>query len=262
MSPWKIASFNINSIRARMPILLDWLHEERPDVLCLQETKVQDKDFPEDEIRQAGYHAIYSGERSYNGVAIISLSPPQDVRSGLGTGKDPDQARLIAARIDGVSVVNTYVPQGRDPESEHFQYKLKWFDRLHAYFKKFHSPDQPLVWIGDLNVAPADIDVHDPVKLKGHVDFHPEVWKKLDKVMSFGFTDVFRKHRPGPGEYSFWDYRVRAALDRGIGWRIDHVMATRPLADVSKDAWVDVEPRKTAKPSDHAPVVAVFDLEK
>jgi exodeoxyribonuclease-3 len=260
MRNWIIASFNANSIRARLPIILDWLHRRRPDALCLQETKVQDKEFPEEEIRQAGYNVVFKGEKAYNGVAIISQSPPSKVSFGLG-GKDSDESRLIAAVIDGVSIVNTYVPQGREPDSEYFQYKLKWFDRLLAYFKKNYSPDDRLIWTGDLNIAPEDMDVHDPEGLRGHVDFHPEVRKKLDKVMAFGFVDVFRRHQPGPGQYTFWDYRVRGALERGIGWRVDHVMATEPMARLSRDAWIDPEPRKAPKPSDHTPIAAEFALE-
>ncbi|HUT54979.1 MAG TPA: exodeoxyribonuclease III [bacterium] len=260
MTDWKIASFNANSIRARLPIVLDWLLKNQPDVLCLQETKVQDKEFPKEAFRQAGYHAAFRGEKAYNGVAIISQSAPETVTYGLGGQKDADETRLIAAVIDGIPVVNTYVPQGRDAESEYFQYKLKWFDRLLAFFKKNYSPERPLVWIGDVNVAPDDIDVHDPKGLRGHVDFHPEVQKKLQKIMAWGFIDVFRKHQPGPGQYSFWDYRVKAALDRGIGWRVDHIMATPPMAALSKDAWIDPEPRRAPKPSDHTPIVAEFRI--
>jgi len=260
MSSWKIASFNVNSIRARLPIVLDWLHKNQPDVLCVQETKVQDLEFPEEEIREAGYHVVFRGEKSYNGVAIISQSLPREVRFGLGSGRDDDETRLIAAVIDNIPVVNTYVPQGRDSESEHFQYKLQWFDRLLAFFEKNYTPEKPLLWAGDLNIAPLDIDVHDPQGLRGHVDFHPEVRNKLAKVMEWGLVDVFRQHRPEPRQYTFWDYRVRGALERDIGWRVDHIMATRPLAGLSCRAWIDQEPRKAAKPSDHTPIAAEFEL--
>ena len=260
MPPWKVASFNVNSIRARLPIVLDWLYRNRPDALCVQETKVEDRSFPEEEIRQAGYQVAYRGEKAYNGVAIISQSPPKHLSFGLGTRKDPDEARLIAASVDGIPVVNTYVPQGRDPESEHFLYKLKWFDRLLNYFKKNYSPDQSLLWVGDLNIAPEDMDVHDPKRLLGHVDFHPEVQKKLAKIMEWGFVDVFRKHVPGPGQYTFWDYRVKGAMEKGLGWRVDHIMATRPLADKSIASWVDKGPRAAPKPSDHTPIAAEFEV--
>ncbi len=259
-SKWKIASFNVNSIRARMPILLDWLEKERPDVLCLQETKVQDQEFPEEPIREAGYQVAFRGQKAYNGVSIMSLTPPSEVAYGLGTNKDPDETRLIRCVVDGVAVLNAYVPQGRDAQSEHFQYKLKWFDRLQRCIKKNYSADDQVILVGDLNVAPTDVDVHDPKRLAGHPDFHPEVTKKFEKLISWGFEDVFRKHRPDPGEYSFFDYRVKNSLDRGIGWRIDHLLATTPLAAKSTRAWVDPEPRKMTRPSDHTPICAEFEL--
>ncbi len=261
MGTWKIASWNVNSIRSRMPILLDWLHKHQPDAFCLQETKVQDKDFPEDPIREAGYNVAFRGEKAYNGVAIISQSMAEDVRYGLGGSKDSDETRLIAAVVDGVHLVNAYVPQGRDAESDYFQYKLKWFDRLLAYFQKNYSPGDKLLWVGDLNVAPTAIDVHDPKRLLGHVDYHPEVIKKLEKVMEWGFEDVFRKHKPGEGQYSFWDYRVKDAVAKGAGWRVDHILGTRAIAEKSRDAYIDVAPRKAKKPSDHTPIVAEFDLD-
>ncbi|MFO8057532.1 MAG: exodeoxyribonuclease III [bacterium] len=261
MRLWKIASFNINSIRARLPALVDWLHVNRPDVLCIQETKVSDKEFPAEKIREAGYQVVHRGEPSYNGVAIISITPPDEVKYGLG-GKEPDESRLIYASIDGVPIVNTYVPQGRHPDSPHFQYKLKWFDRLLSYFKKNHSPDMPLIWTGDLNIAPEDIDVHNPKRLRGHVDFHPEVQARFEKIMNWGFVDVFRKHVPNPGQYTFFDYRVKGALDKGLGWRVDHILATSALAHCSAKAWIDLKPRKGNKPSDHAPIVAEFDLDR
>jgi exodeoxyribonuclease III len=261
MRTWTIASFNVNSIRMRLPVLINWLARVGPDVVCLQETKSQDRDFPEEEIREAGYHVVYRGEKAYNGVAIISASEPTEVSFGFRTPKDPDESRLVAARIDGIAVVNTYVPQGRDVDSEHFQYKLKWFDRMLAYFKKSYTPDQPLVWVGDLNVAPLDIDVHNPVGLKDHVDCHPLVKAKLAKVMDFGFTDVFRRHHPEPGQYTFWDFRLHDALDRGLGWRVDHILATPPLARRSLRAWIDPAPRRAPKPSDHTPILAEFRLD-
>jgi len=262
MKRWKVASFNVNSIRARLPILIEWLHANQPHALCLQETKAQDHDFPAEAIQEAGYNVAYRGEKSYNGVAIISQSEPVDVRYGLGDGNNSDETRLIAAVVDNVPVVNTYVPQGRDPESEHFQYKLKWFDRLLAFFKKNYSPSEPLLWIGDLNIAPEPIDVHDPKGLLGHPDFHPDVQKKLAKVMAaFGLVDVFRKHVPGPGQYTFWDYRVRNAMPKGVGWRVDHILATKPLADQSLGAWIDKKPRSAPQPSDHTPIVAEFKLD-
>jgi len=259
MPEWTIASWNVNSIRSRLPLVLEWLHQNRPDVLCLQETKTDDKNFPVEQIREAGYQVVFKGDRGYSGVAIISQAEPQQVRFGIG-GREPDESRLAAALIDGVHVVNTYVPQGRDPQSEHFQYKLKWFDRLLDFFKKNYSPGQMLAWVGDLNVAPEDIDVHSPKRLRGHVDFHPEAQKKLARVMDWGFEDVFRKHQPGEGQFTFFDYRVRGALDKGLGWRVDHILATAPLAQKSVKAWIDLKPRRAKKPSDHTPIAVTFKL--
>ncbi len=260
MTDWTIASWNVNSIRSRLPLVLEWLHAARPDVLCVQETKSPDREFPVEPLREAGFHAAYKGDKGYNGVAIISQSEPLEVSFGLGTQKDPDEARLIAAVIDGVRVVNTYVPQGRDAQSEHFVYKLEWFDRLLTYFKKNYKSSDDLLWVGDLNVATEDKDVHDPKRLKNHVDFHPEARGKLAKVMEFGFVDVFRKHEPGEGQFTFWDYRVKNAIDRGLGWRVDHILATPSMAEKSKAAWIDPKPRRMKRPSDHTPIVVKFDL--
>jgi exodeoxyribonuclease-3 len=257
----KVATYNANSIRARMPLVLDWLDRESPDVLCVQETKVQDKDFPAQPIREAGYHVVFKGQKAHAGVAIISREEPQDMACGLDDGEQPDEARLIRAVIGGVLVVNTYVPQGRDPESEHFQYKLCWFERLRAFFERHYGPDDLLVWMGDFNVALEPIDVHDPKRLEGHVCYRPEVREALRQVGTWGFVDVFRRHHPGePGQYTYYDYRARDPVERGVGWRVDHVWATEPLAAKSTDAWIDTEARLAERPSDHTFLVAEFDL--
>jgi len=258
---FKIATYNANSIRTRLDQILDWMSREQPDVLCIQETKAQDKDFPAEVIHDAGYHVIFKGQKSYAGVAMITREPPQDVSYGIKDGGEPDEARLIRAVIRGIPVVNTYVPQGRDPESEHFQYKLAWFGRLRVFFDRHYDPQQPLLWVGDFNVAIEDIDVYAPEKLRGHVDFHPAAQLALEHVRNWGFVDVFRKHHPGePGHYSYWDYRARNAIERGIGWRIDHIWATQPLAMLSQRTWIDVEARKAERPSDHTFMVAEFAL--
>ena len=168
---------------------------------------------------------------------------------------------VIRAVVRGVPVVNTYVPQGRSPDSEQFQYKLEWLARLRAFFERHYAPDRPLLWMGDFNVAPEPIDVHDPKRLEKHVDFHPQARQALEQVREWGFVDVFRQHHPDePGQYTFWDYRVRDALDRGVGWRVDHIWATEPLAQKSTAAWIDVEARRAERPSDHTFLVAEFVL--
>lgn len=260
-SAFRVATFNCASIRARLPVLIDWLARRQPDVLGLQETKVLDADFPAEQIRQLGYHVAFRGQKSHAGVALISREPPQDVRYGLDDGAPPDEARLIRAVVRGIPVVNTYVPQGQSVESEQFQYKLQWLARLRDWFDRHFSPHEPLLWIGDFNVATEDIDVHDPKRLANHVDFHPAARAALERVRQWGFVDVFRKHHPNEaGQYTFWDYRVRGAMERGLGWRVDHIWATPTLAEKSLDSWIDVEPRRAERPSDHTFLVAEFSL--
>ncbi|MCX7750227.1 MAG: exodeoxyribonuclease III [Candidatus Bipolaricaulota bacterium] len=258
---FKVATFNANSVRSRLPLLAAWLRRERPDVLCLQETKVQDPDFPEGFFREQGYHVVFRGQKAHAGVAIASLAPPQDVRFGLDDGGPPDEARLVQATVRGIPIVNAYVPQGQSPDSPLFAYKLEWLERLRAYFARHFSPREPLLLCGDLNVAPEEIDVHDPKGLRDHVDFHPEARAALERVRAWGFVDVFRRHHPGePGQYTFWDYRVRGALERNVGWRVDHIWATPPLAEKSVRSWIDREARRMEKPSDHTFLVAEFGL--
>lgn len=257
----RVATFNANSIRIRLDLVLSWLDQHDPDILCLQETKVQDKDFPAEPIREAGYYVIFRGQKAYAGVAIISQKEPQEVSFGLDDGGPPDEARLIRAVIADIPVVNTYVPQGRSPDSEHFQYKLEWLARMRTFFKRHYSPQRPLLWLGDLNVAREPIDVHDPQRLKDHVDFHPEARAALEKVRRWGFVDVFRRHHKGePGQYTYWDYRVAGAMERGLGWRVDQIFATEPLARCSTNAWIDLEARKLERPSDHTFLVAEFSF--
>ena len=261
MTTFKIATFNANSIRARTPQIVDWLGREQPDVLCIQETKVQDKDFPAQAIEDTGYHVIFRGQKSYAGVAIISKTAAQNVDAGFDDGEEPDAPRLLRATYDGIQVINTYVPQGRDPESEHFQYKLRWFERLRTFFDRHYTPDERVVWVGDFNVATEDIDVYNPKGLWGHVDFHPDAQAALEKVRQWGFVDVFRKHHLGEaGLYTYYDYRARNAIERGVGWRIDHIWASESLAATSTDVWIDVEARKAERPSDHTLLVGEFEL--
>ena len=241
-----------------MPVVLDWLGECQPDVLCVQETKVQDVDFPHEAFDQTGYEYVFKGQKSYNGVAIFSKSKIENVKIGFDAEPE-DQPRLIKAQINGVSIVNTYVPQGYMPDSEKFEYKLNWFNRLREYFEKNFKPTEPLVWLGDLNVAPEPIDVHDPEGLLGHVCFCPQVTEALKIVCQWGLVDVFRKHCAEPGQYTFWDYRMRGSFKRNLGWRLDHIMATKSLAEKSTACYIDKEPRLAERPSDHTPIVAEFD---
>jgi exodeoxyribonuclease-3 len=240
-----------------MEQILDWLARERVDVLGVQETKVQDEDFPEEPIREAGYHVAYRGQKAHAGVAIISREKPEDVAYGFDD--ESDAPRLIRAVYRGIPVVNTYVPQGRSPDSEHFQYKLEWFARLRELFEGQYAPDDPLLWMGDFNVAPEPIDIYDPKGKANHVDFHPEARAALEQVKDWGFVDVFRRHHPDEeGQYTYYDYRARDPIERGVGWRVDHVWATEPLAETSTAAWIDLDARRAERPSDHTFLVAEF----
>lgn len=261
MGKFTIATYNVNSLRSRLHIVLPWLKEHRPDVLCMQETKVEDGKFPADEFRALGYHVIYKGAKQYNGVAVASLTAPEEFSCGMADGGPADDERLVRCVFSGIVVLNAYVPQGRDRESEQFAYKLEWFRRFHEFLKKSAAPEQNLVWCGDLNVAPEDIDVHAPQRLRGHVCFNPEVWEAFAAVKAWGLTDIFRKHHPNEaGQYTFYDYRVPGSVDRGLGWRIDHILATAPLAAKSLHCTIDLQPRLENKPSDHTILLAAFDL--
>jgi exodeoxyribonuclease-3 len=253
-----VASFNVNSLRARMPIVLEWLATAKPDVLCLQETKVQDKDFPAEVFDEAGCNYAFAGQKSYNGVAILAKSRIADAQAGFDD-EPKDQPRLIKAEVNGVIIVNTYVPQGYLPESDKFQYKLEWFKRLRNFFEKNFKPDDPVLWVGDLNIAPEPIDVYDPEGLLGNVCYHPDVQKELKKVLDWGFVDVFRLHCKEPGQYTFWDYRPYNAVKHNLGWRLDHIMATKPLAEKCTTCFIDKAPRLLPRPSDHTPIIAEFD---
>jgi len=255
----RIASFNANSIRNRLPIILDWMERQKCDIVCVQETKVEDSAFPVAPILDAGHHCVFHGQKAFNGVAIISRREPTGVVRGLGVDGLDEEARIIRAAYGELTVVNTYVPQGTSPESPRFQYKLQWIRALRDYLERDLTPDSPVVWAGDLNVAREPIDVYDPEGLAGSVCFHPDEHAALDHTMGWGFTDLLRLHHPGePGLYTFWDYRIPNALKRRLGWRIDYVCATRPMVDRAADCWIDTEPRLADKPSDHTFIVADF----
>ncbi len=260
MKPLKIATYNVNSIRSRMHILLPWLDDNRPDVLCMQETKVDDAHFPAEDFRRAGYHILYRGRNQYNGVAIASLEEPADVSYGIDDGENgPDEDRLIRARIAGITVISAYVPQGRDREHPMYAYKLRWYARLRNFLARKGSPEEPLLLCGDLNVAPESIDVHDPKRLLGHVCFNPEVWEAFAAMKSWGLIDLYRKHHPDEaGRYTFFDYRSRGSVEKGLGWRIDHMLVTKPLAQRSNLCEIDLKPRLSDRPSDHTILFAEF----
>ncbi len=260
---WKLATFNANGIRARLGIILDWLEAQRPDVLCLQETKVQDRDFPLAPLQEAGYQAAFWGQKSYNGVATLTRRPPRRVLRGFeGDGLPPEeQARLITLEVDGVWVVNTYVPQGREVADPAFRYKLEFLGRLGDWLAgRFSPPRERLILAGDMNVAPRDLDVFDPQRMRDKVTCHPEERRALARLVDWGLEDVFRRLHPEKQQFTFWDYRLPRALKRNLGWRIDHIYASPPLARACRAAWVDTGPRALPKPSDHTFLWASFEL--
>lgn len=258
MSPLKIASFNTNSIRARMPIIEDWLESADPDLLLLQETKVQDKDFPVEPLEEKGYQVIYRGQKSYNGVAIISKHPLNETRKNLYDDGDED-ARFLKATLEDVSIINVYVPQGFAVGTEKFEYKLRWLKDFLQYIGSHYDPDTPLLIAGDFNVAYRAVDVFDPEKYRGEVGFHPDEQAILQEYFDWGLVDIFRKYQPDGGHYTFWDYRIPNAFKRKMGWRIDYILATGPLAEKSRNAWIDTEPRIRPRPSDHTFLIAEFN---
>jgi exodeoxyribonuclease-3 len=251
----RVATFNANSIRTRLPILIKWMKTHQPDILAVQETKVQDKDFPLSDFNQIGYDAVFRGQKKYNGVAIFSKTKPTEVLTNLKQDA-MDQARFIKARIGEITLINTYIPQGAAIDSDQFQYKLHWYQWLRDHLQENHAPDEPIIWAGDLNIAKEDIDVHDPDRLWGHVCFCEPVQKSLQKIMDWGFVDIFREKHPEPEQYTFWDYRVPNGFKRKIGWRLDYIMMTSVLADNCSDCWIDAEPRGWDTPSDHTFLVA------
>ncbi|NLB65228.1 MAG: exodeoxyribonuclease III [Lentisphaerae bacterium] len=254
----KIVTFNCNSIRTRLEAVMRWLEDHQPDILCLQETKVVDELFPADVFREAGWQVVFRGEKSYNGVAIVSREAADEVWFGLDE-EPKDEPRMVHARFGKLHVVNTYVPQGRDIEHEMYAYKLEWLARLKAYFQKRFTAKTPLFWCGDLNVARHPIDVTNPKTKLDHVCYHPTIREAFEDVLEFGFTDLFRHHHPDLEDYSFYDYRVPFDPANKRGWRIDYVLATPPLAAKSVGAGIDIEPRARPKPSDHCPLFADVD---
>ncbi len=255
-----IATFNANSIRSRLGVVLAWLQARRPDVLCIQETKAQDADFPAEAFREAGWHVVFCGEKSYNGVAMVSRAPLEGVRFGFDDGGPADATRLVRARCGGVDILNTYVPQGRAIDHPQYAYKLEWLGRVRALLERDYRPDGLLLWTGDLNVAPSDIDVDKPETKRLHVCCHEAVRSAFAAVAGWGLVDVYRAFHPEPGRYSFFDYRQPRSLERNQGWRIDHLLATPALAGKARAAEIDLEPRRAPKPSDHTFVWARFDV--
>jgi exodeoxyribonuclease-3 len=251
----KIATWNVNSIRARRQHVVDWLDAAQPDVLCLQELKVADEDFPHDEIVECGYEAAVFGQKTYNGVAIVSRHALSNVVRGIDDAEDDAQARLISADVEGVTVLSAYFPNGGEVGSDKFDYKLRWMARLRkALDSRFDPGTDQVALCGDFNVAPFDDDIGRPKEWRSSVLACDAVRDALEDVAAFGLRDVVRPFHPTGGVFSWWDYRGRG-FERGNGLRIDHVYATRKLAQRTIGAVVDREQRAQKSPSDHAPVL-------
>ena len=253
----KLATWNVNSLRARKAHLLRWLAEADVDAVCLQELKHVDKHFPLAELADAGYpHCAWDGQPTYNGVAIVSRLPLSDVQKGMADDEVDPQKRVIAATIDGVRVYGLYIPNGQRVGSDKFRYKLRWLDRFYAELGR-QDPSQPIAVVGDFNIAPDDSDVWDPFRLDGTLLCHPEERRRLQAWLDWGLFDAYRElHRFGT-EFTWWDYR-QLGWERNHGIRIDHVLLSAPLRETLTDVRVDKHVRGWDTPSDHAPVVATF----
>ncbi len=255
----KVATWNVNSIAVRLPQALDWVKANQPDVLCLQEIKCTDDKFPADSFKELGYHAEIFGQPSYNGVVILSRTEASQVQKGF-PDDDPDaQRRLLSALIGGVRIINVYIPNGSEVGSEKYAYKLAWLSQLKNFFEQHCSNQEPLVICGDFNIAPEDRDVHDPILWYGKILCSPEEREALNQIAQWGLVDVFRQHHQERGLFSWWDYRG-GGFRRNFGLRIDHLWATTPLAAKCVSCVIDTAPRKLERPSDHAPVIAEFNL--
>ena len=252
----RLATWNVNSLKVRLPQVLEWLAANPIDVLCLQETKQQDSDFPQAELQAAGYHSVFSGQKTYNGVAILSREPVGDVQVGI-PGFADEQKRVISATINGVRVVNVYVPNGQSVDSDKYQYKLAWLTALRGWLKRELARYPELVLLGDYNIAPEDRDVCDPVAWQGNVLVSEPERQEFRNLLQLGMRDSFRLFEQPDKSYSWWDYRMMA-FRRNLGLRLDHILASEPLAAQCKSCVIDKAPRKLERPSDHTPVVAEF----
>lgn len=256
----KIATFNANSVRQRLPIITEWLCEHEPDVLAIQETKVDDPKFPETDFHDVGYNVVFHGQKGFNGVATVSREMPMNTTIGFNDPLFPDDGRLLTTTVGPLTVINTYVPNGTAVGTEKFDYKLRWLERFKQMCFQLYRPDQLVVWMGDINIAPTPDDVYNSRRFYGGVGHHPLEFKALDEIRSWGWLDLFRKFTKGPGHYTYWDYVITTSLKNNLGWRIDHIYASPALAELCTACEVDRVPRFEEKPSDHTPVWADFSL--
>jgi len=252
----KLATWNVNSLKVRLPQVLDWLSHHQPDALCLQELKQEDRNFPLAEIEAMGYRACYAGQKTYNGVAILSRKEAVDVVSGI-PGYADEQKRVLAATVDGVRIVCIYVPNGESVESDKYRYKLEWLTALTAWLKGELSRYPRLALLGDYNIAPEDRDVHDPKAWEGQVLCSEPEREAFRKLLELGLTDSFRLFDQAEKSFTWWDYRMNA-FRRNMGLRIDHILLSEALVQTCSSCIIDAAPRKLERPSDHTPVITEF----
>ena len=253
----KIATWNVNSMKVRLPHVVEWLQNHEPDVLVLQEIKQLTENFPTEALQEIGYHSIASGQKTYNGVAVISKSPATNPVTDFPDLDDP-QRRILASTVDGIRIVDLYIPNGSEVGSEKYEYKLNWLQSLRNFLEAEMQGHENVVVLGDFNIAPADADVYDPEKWGDAILCSPLEREALGKLFDLGLTDVFRKFEHPEGTFSWWDYRA-AGFRRNAGLRIDLILTSDSMTERCKSSYVDKEPRAWERPSDHAPVVAEFD---
>ncbi|OGA91290.1 MAG: exodeoxyribonuclease III [Betaproteobacteria bacterium RIFCSPLOWO2_12_FULL_66_14] len=251
---FRLATWNVNSLKVRLPHLVDWLAQAKPEVACLQETKTEDANFPLAQIQTAGYQAVYCGQKAYNGVAILARSAITEVQHGIPEFAD-DPKRVIAATVGDMRIVCLYAPNGQAPGSEKYAYKLRWYEALADWLKNELLSRPSLAVLGDLNVAPEDRDVHDPKRWEGQIHVSEPERAAMRKVLALGLADAFRLFEQPEKEFSWWDYRL-AAFQRNWGLRIDHILLAPELAKRCIGCRIDKAPRRLERPSDHAPVIA------
>lgn len=253
----KLATWNVNSLKVRLPHLKDWLADRQPDVLCLQETKTEDANFPLAEIASAGYHALHAGQKTYNGVALLTKELATDPVMAI-PGFEDAQKRVLAATVGDIRVICLYVPNGQSVGSDKYYYKLDWLDALIAWLARELERHPRLAVLGDCNIAPEDRDVHDPAAWAGQVLVSEEERARFRALLDLGLKDAFRLFDQPEGSYTWWDYRM-AAFRRNLGLRIDHILLSPALAERCRACQIDIGPRKLKRPSDHAPVIAHLD---
>jgi exodeoxyribonuclease-3 len=256
----KLAAWNVNSLKVRLPQLLDFLATRNPDVVCLQETKLEDVNFPRTELEAAGYQVMYSGQKTYNGVAILSKLPLTDVQVGI-PGFEDEQKRVLAATVGDVRTVCVYIPNGQSVDSDKYQYKLKWLAALTEWLKQELQAHPKLALLGDYNIAPEDRDVHDPVAWKDQVLCSEPEREAFRRLVALGLKDSFRLFEQPEKTFSWWDYRM-LGFRRNHGLRIDHILLSEALAASCSESRIDRDMRKLERPSDHAPVIATLELQK